>query len=70
VVEKCPFAGPFRYYAYRFTIFPGMWLVFSNAKPPLPHTATLSTFVNTDRVNLQVMILHMTLSIILKVIVE
>jgi hypothetical protein len=38
----------------------GMWLVLSNTWPQLPHTATLSTFINTDRVTFPVMILHMT----------
>jgi hypothetical protein len=52
------------------TIFRDMWLALSNAQPPLPHAATLTTFNKTDRVHLQVMIQHMTLSIILTVIAE
>jgi hypothetical protein len=48
----------------------GMWLVLSNTWPQLPYTATLSTFINIDGVTFQVMILHMTPSIILIVIAE
>jgi hypothetical protein len=40
----------------------GMWLVHSNALPP--------TFINIDGVIFQIMILHMTPSIILIVIAE
>jgi hypothetical protein len=52
------------------TIFRGMWLVLSNAYPPLPHGLALTTFNKIDRVNFQVMLQHMTLSIILIVIAE
>jgi hypothetical protein len=52
------------------TIIYGMWLVVSNTWPQLPHTATLSTFIHTDGVTFQVMIPHMTPSIILIVIAE
>jgi hypothetical protein len=64
VVETCPFVGPIRYHIY------SMWLVFSNTWPQLPHTAALSTFINTDGVSFPVMIQHMTPSIILIVIAE
>jgi hypothetical protein len=52
------------------TIIHGMWLVLSNTWPQLPHILTLSTFIHTDGVTFQVMIPHMTLSIILIVIAE
>jgi hypothetical protein len=48
----------------------GMWLVLSNTWPHLPHTTILSAFINTDGVTFQVMILHITPSIILIVIAE
>jgi hypothetical protein len=48
----------------------GMWLVLSNTWPQLPHTTTLSIFINTDGVTFQVMILHMTPSIVLIVTAE
>ena len=47
-----------------------MWLVRSKTEPPLPHTATLAKFINTNRVSPKVMISNMTLSVILILIAE